>query len=89
MSKKENLSETIKTRYTPTQRIAIRQTAQQEYLSESEIIRHSIFSKDTTSPYAIKVQRNLIKNEIRNTILFLDIPSKTKEKIIKELSLID
>lgn len=86
MSKKENLTENLRIRVTPAEKSIIAGIAQAEGISYSEAIRHSIFSADTASSLAIRIQRNLIKHEYRNRIMAMKLPKKTKEKLIKELA---
>ena len=90
MSKKGQLTENLKIRTTFDQKMAIEQAAEREGLSVSDILRKAIFeSSESIPPYVYQIRMNLIRNEMQNRITFLDIPKKTKGKIIKELSEID
>ncbi|WP_287714742.1 ribbon-helix-helix domain-containing protein [Blautia producta] len=83
--KKEKLTEVIKLRVTSEQKKSIEQTAQKTGMSTSDIIRKAIFNSTAITPYAIKIQKNLIKNQLYNTISLMDIPQKYKTNILEEV----
>lgn len=89
MDKSKRLTENIKIRVSLNEKNFIEETAKRDGLSISDLIRRSILDEDHTSKYAIKIQQNKIKHEIRNKILSMDIPKNTKNKILKELAEID
>lgn len=85
MKSKENLSTELKFRVTAEQKKIIEQSAKQESLSVSDILRKAIFENNNTSSYALKIQSNLQNNRLYNNINSMKIPKKIKESILKEL----
>lgn len=83
--KKERLTKEIKLRVTSEQKNCIEQAAQKTGMSTSDIIRKAIFNPTATSPYATKIQQNLIRNRLHNRISLMNIPSKYKMCILEEV----
>lgn len=86
MKEEKNLSKNLKIRVTPDEKESVCTVAKDKNISMSDVIRHAMFDEDASSPYAIAIQHNMIKNELMNRIQVFDIPKSTKEKILKELS---
>ncbi len=85
--KKERLCKNIKVRLTDNQDKAVGSFAKEKNLSKSDVIRHALFDKETSSPYAIVIQNNLKVNGFINKIQGMDgIPNEVKEKIMKEIN---
>lgn len=89
MDKSKRLTENIKIRVSLNEKSFIEEAAKRDGLSISDLIRRSILDEDHTSEYAIRIQRNKIKHEIRNKIISMNISKNTKNKILKELAKID
>ena len=86
MKEKENLSENLRIRVTSDEKESVVTVAKDMNIRMSEVMRHAIFDEDASSPYAIAIQHNMMKNELMNRIQVFDIPKSTKEEILKELS---
>ena len=86
MKEEKNLSKNLKIRVTPDEKESVCTVAKDKNISMSDVIRHAMFDEDASSPYAIAIQHNMIKNELMNRIQVFDIPKSTKEEILKELS---
>ncbi len=89
MDKKEKLTENVKVRVSSNEKIYIEDAARSEGISMSDLIRNAILDKKTTSSYAIKIQQNRIKHEMRNKIISMRMSKDTKNKLLKELAEID
>lgn len=89
MRKKETYTKNVKVRLTPGQKGMIDALAQRETISSSDVIRRILFDEQSSSPYAIAIQHNLMKNELMNRIQVLDISKSAREKILKELSTVE
>lgn len=89
MDKSKRLTENIKIRVSLDEKNFIEQAAKKDGISISDLIRRSILDGSDTSIYAINIQRNKIKHEIRNKIISMSISKSTKNKILKELAEID
>lgn len=89
MKEEKNFTEVIKLRITPIQKHTLEVTACEESMSLSSIARKRLFGADTGSHYAVKIHRNLIKNEIYNTVQSMRISQKLKDELLKELENID
>lgn len=89
MDKSKRLTENIKIRVSLDEKNFIEQAAKKNGISISDLIRRSILDETDSSIYAINIQHNRIKHEIRNKIISMDISKKTKNKILKELENID
>lgn len=84
--KKEKFRKNKRVRLTKEQNESINNIAKEKKISSSAAMRHAMFDEGASSPYAIAIQHNMIKNELMNRIQVLDISKSAKEKIIKELS---
>lgn len=84
--KKEKLCKNKRVRLTEEQDQSINTIGKEKNISSSAAMRHAMFDEGASSPYAIAIQHNMIKNELMNRIQVLDISKSAKEKIIKELS---
>ena len=79
MKEEKNLSKNLKIRVTPDEKESVCTVAKDKNISMSDVIRHAMFDEDASSPYAIAIQHNMIKNELMNRIQVFDIPKSTKE----------
>lgn len=89
MEKRENLTQNLKVRVSPNEKEFIQKAAKSDGISISDLIRRSILDRKNPSGYAIKIQQNRVKHEIRNRIISMNISKNTKSKILKELDEID
>lgn len=83
---KKKLCKKKKIRLTEEQDQSINAVAKDKNISISKVMRHAMFDKGASSPYAIAIQHNMMKNELMNRIQVFAIPKSTKEEILKELS---
>lgn len=88
MNTKESRSANVKIRLTPTENRIIYDTAEEKGISVSDLLRHAFFDQESSSPYAIAIRHNLMKNEMMNRIQSIDIPKSVKTKLIKEMNTI-
>ncbi|KAI4443587.1 hypothetical protein FMM80_18470 [Schaedlerella arabinosiphila] len=84
--KEVNFCKNKKIRLTEEQDQSINTVAKEKNIPFSDVMRHAMFDKGASSPYAIAIQHNMIKNELMNRIQVLDISKSAREKIMKELS---
>lgn len=89
MEKKENLTKNLKIRVSPNEKEFIEKAAKSDGISISDLIRRSILDGKNSSGYAVKIQRNRVKHEIRNRIIAMNISKNIKSNILKELEEID
>lgn len=84
--KKEQYTETIKTRITPQFNEEVKQFAKSINDSVSSLTRKALAEYISKTDYSRKVELYCYKNAIYNRISALSIPKKTKEAILEVLN---
>ena len=89
MKKKNNYPKNVKLRITDQQDTYITQVALENNVSKTTVIREALFGEAAASSYAVKIYKNMVKNELCNKINASHKNKFTKEEIIRMVIDID